>query len=359
MRKLVVVAPFVVGFSEDLNLFSIADDIELGQQVRDEILNTPEEYTVLDEAEAPEAYAEVRRIRDAVLASGEAEHADAFDWEVYLVDDDDDTLNAFCTPGGYMFFYTGLIRYLEEEDHFAGVMGHEMAHAAARHSTQQLTQAYGVSTLIELALGEGDAATVAEVAAGVASLTFSRADEAQADELSVAYLCGTAYASVGAAGFFEKLEAEGTGRRSRRRCRRQADRHHESTSGERCADQPAAQGLDVASRGRQAEAEPTTFPGVGHVALLERLEERFDRFGGNRLPSVPDLDDELPTGTDDDPGGFVVLDRVVDKLAEDPIDRRSDRVVERLVDRPRQRPPGWPPARRDGRCHPRSRGSVG
>lgn len=194
--------------TEDVNLFSIEDDIELGQQVRDEILNTPEEYTVLDEAAYPEAYAAIRRIRDEVLASGQVEHADDFAWEVYLVQDDE-TLNAFCAPGGYMFFYTGILKYLQEEDHFAGVMGHEMAHAAARHSSEQLTQAYGISTLIGLVLGEGDAATIAQVAAGVATLEFSREDEAEADALSVQYLCETGYSAAGAAGFFEQLEEEG------------------------------------------------------------------------------------------------------------------------------------------------------
>ena len=65
------------------------------------------------EDEAPEAYDHLSRIRDALLASGELEHADDFDWEVYLVDDPQ-TLNAFAAPGGYMFFYTGLIDYLDD-----------------------------------------------------------------------------------------------------------------------------------------------------------------------------------------------------------------------------------------------------
>lgn len=212
VSRILVVAAVVAssGCKEGINLFTLEDDKDLGLQVRDEILADPEAYPVVDEADAPEAYAHLRRIRDEVLASGEVAHADTFDWEVFLIDDDE-TLNAFCTPGGYMFFYTGLMKYLDTEDHFAGVMGHEMAHAAARHSTEQLTEAYGISTLIELVLGEGDAATVANVAAGVATLQFSRTDEAESDALSVDYLCPTAYAADGASGFFEKLLDEGGG----------------------------------------------------------------------------------------------------------------------------------------------------
>ena len=201
--------PLLVACTEGgkLNLFSIQDDIDLGQQVRDEILSDPATYPVLYEDEAPDAYDHLYRIRDAVLASGELDYAEEFDWEVYLVDDPQ-TLNAFAAPGGYMFFYTGIIDYLDEEDHFAGVMGHEMAHADRRHSTQQLTKAYGVATLLEMVLGKNPG-LAAEIAAGLVNLKFSRTDESDADEMSVIYLCETAYAADGTAGFFAKLEAEG------------------------------------------------------------------------------------------------------------------------------------------------------
>lgn len=186
-----------------LNLFSIEDDLELGAQVHDEILANPDTYPLIDEADAPDAYEHLYRIRDEVLASGEVEYLDEFAWEVYLIDDDE-TLNAFAAPGGYLYFYTGLIRYLDEEDYFAGVMGHEIAHADERHSTQQLTKVYGLATLISIVLGE-DPGLIAEIALGLVNLSFSRTNEADADEASVYYLCNTDYAANGAAGFFEQL----------------------------------------------------------------------------------------------------------------------------------------------------------
>lgn len=195
----------------DLNIFSIDDDIMLGMQIRDEILADQEAYPVVDEADAPEAYGHLRRIRDQVLASGEVQYDDRFAYEVYLVKDDE-VLNAFAAPGGYLFFYTGLIRYLETEDHFAGVMGHEIGHAAERHSTDQLTQQYGLSTLLEIALGEeASQGTIATIATNIAGLSFSRSDETEADALSVQYLCDGPNAADGAAGFFAKLQEEGVG----------------------------------------------------------------------------------------------------------------------------------------------------
>jgi predicted Zn-dependent protease len=205
----VVPASILVACSGDgtLNLFTIQDDIDLGREVRDEILADSVAYPVVHEDEAPEAYDHLYRIRDAVLDSGEVEYADEFDWEVYLIDDPH-TLNAFAAPGGYMFFYTGLVDYLDMEDHFAGVMGHELAHADRRHSTQQLTKAYGVATLLEMVLGRKPG-LAAEIAASLVSLKFSRNDETDADDVSVAYLCETVYAADGTAGFFAMLEEDG------------------------------------------------------------------------------------------------------------------------------------------------------
>ena len=118
-------------------------------------------------------------------------------------------LNAFCVPGGYIYVYTGLIDYLDEQDQLAGVLGHEMAHADQRHSTQQLTESYGIQTIASFLLGK-QGGLVGEIASAVIGLNFSRADEAEADEYSVRYLCETDYAANGAAGFFEKLLAEGS-----------------------------------------------------------------------------------------------------------------------------------------------------
>lgn len=194
---------------EGFNLFSVSDDKQLGGQVSQEIADDPGQYPLLSERAYPDAYAYLQDIRDEILESGEVEHADDFDWEVRLIQDDS-VLNAFAVPGGYLYFYTGLIKYLDTEDALAGVMGHEMAHAARRHSTESLTEQYGLSLLLEAALGDR-LDIVQNIAAGLATLAFSRDNESEADEFSVIYLAHTRYQCNGAALFFEKLLAEGQG----------------------------------------------------------------------------------------------------------------------------------------------------
>ena len=190
-------------FLEGVNLFTLEDDKQLGAELHMEIQSNPEAYPILDEARYPEAYEHIYRVRDSVLDSGQVRHRDDFEWETYIIDDDE-TLNAFAAPGGYMYVYSGLIKHLEHEDELVGVMGHEIAHADLRHSTEQLTLAYGMETVMEVVLGEPGLA--ADVLTALMGMSFSRSDESQADEHSVIYLCETEYAADGAAGFFEKLE---------------------------------------------------------------------------------------------------------------------------------------------------------
>jgi predicted Zn-dependent protease len=195
--------------SGGFNLFSVEQDKELGAQVAAEIAANPAEYPVLDSASNVAAYKYIYGIRDKILQTGKVEHANDFVWQVRIIDNDT-TLNAFCTPGGYIYFYTGIIKYLDNEAELAGVMGHEMGHADLRHSTRQMTKLYGVQVLINAALGQREA--LKQITTGLIGLKFSRNHETEADQMSVEYLCGTSWPADGGAGFFEKIQAEGGGR---------------------------------------------------------------------------------------------------------------------------------------------------
>lgn len=190
-----------------VNLFTIQDDIALGKQTQQEIANNPSEYPILDEATNKAAYNYLYAMRDAILtSSNEFEHKNDFEWKLYIIKRDD-VLNAFCTPGGYIYVYTGLMKYLDDASSLAGVIGHEMAHADKRHSTRQLTEVYGIQTLLSF-IG-GNSQQVAEIAAQLIALKFSRNHETEADTYSVKYLCPTRYRADGAADFFKKIGSQG------------------------------------------------------------------------------------------------------------------------------------------------------
>lgn len=191
-----------------INIFTVEDDMDLGMQLHQQITTDPASFPILSESQYPQAYQHMRRVRDSLLNTGKVAYDDVFAWQTTIIRNDT-VLNAFCTPGGYLYFYTGMIKFLDNEAEFAGVMGHEMSHAARRHSTEQMTKVYGIQMLISLVLGENPSmlATIAtDLATGLTALAFSRSDEYESDEYAVKYMYPTAYDARGVAGFFEKLE---------------------------------------------------------------------------------------------------------------------------------------------------------
>ncbi|MBI9055011.1 MAG: M48 family metalloprotease [Bacteroidales bacterium] len=223
LKLKIVVVVFVSVFvfwscDEDgtLNLFTVQDDIDFGEQFHLEIEQNSEQFPILSPAAFPEAYDHIERIRDELVASDDLRYANDFDWDIYIIDDDE-TLNAFCVPGGKMYFYTGIIKFLDNEAQLAGVMAHEMAHADRRHSTKTMTKAYGFSILLSALLGD-DPALMAEIAAdlalGLGELKFSRDHEYEADEYAVRYTADANgdqnYFPKGISAFFEKISGHST-----------------------------------------------------------------------------------------------------------------------------------------------------
>lgn len=197
------------GAASQLNVFSLEDDKALGLQLSQQIADDPAQFPILPEQGNEEVYTYVRAIAERILNTGLVAHSDQFAWEIRIIDDDE-TLNAFCAPGGYIYVYTGIIKYLDSEDQLAGVMAHEIAHAALRHSTRQMTRAFGISALYSIISGKPEPGQLEQIAIGLLSLKFSREHETEADLWSVKYLCPTDYNAAGAAGFFEKMEGRPT-----------------------------------------------------------------------------------------------------------------------------------------------------
>ena len=194
-----------------LNFFTVDQDIAFGWQLDSTILAEPATYPILDKEQYPEAYDHIERILATLLESDDLRYANRFPWEVKIIDQE--ILNAFAAPGGYMYFYTGLIKFLDNEAQFAGVMAHEMAHADRRHSTQMLTKQYGFSVLAAIVLGDNPTVLeqiIAELALGLGNLKYSRDNEYEADEYAVNYLYYTDYAPRELAAFFEKMEGQPT-----------------------------------------------------------------------------------------------------------------------------------------------------
>ncbi len=111
-------------------------------------------------------------------------------WNFEVVDDPE--VNAFAAPGGKIFVTRGLLPYLGSEAELAGVVGHEIGHVTARHTARQITrqEILGAGLLAGSALSKGVASAAGGIQQGLGLLflSYSRGDEAQADELGFRYM---------------------------------------------------------------------------------------------------------------------------------------------------------------------------
>jgi predicted Zn-dependent protease len=185
------------------NYIPLTIDKEIGSQAQNQY-DLMYKNQILPVKENQELYNKINLIKERILKSGKVIHTDDFDWELKIINDS--VLNAFCLPGGKIYIFTGLIKYLDNEAQLAGVMGHEIAHADKRHAIDNIAKQFGLTALINLVFG--DAGSVIDIAQNLIGLKFSRDNESQADEYSVNYLYETVYDASEANGFFNKLKKD-------------------------------------------------------------------------------------------------------------------------------------------------------
>jgi predicted Zn-dependent protease len=133
-------------------------------------------------------------------ANNMVSEANAYKWEFTLIDDS--TVNAWCLPGGKVVFYTGIMPICANEDGIAAVMGHEIAHAFAKHGQERMTSAYGQQLGgIAVALGTSGQDTDTQllwntiygVGSQVGMLAYSRTHETEADKLGMVFMIMAGY----------------------------------------------------------------------------------------------------------------------------------------------------------------------
>ncbi|MGD8415111.1 MAG: M48 family metallopeptidase, partial [Candidatus Latescibacterota bacterium] len=191
--------------------YSWQEELRIGRQSDPAIVA---EYGVYDD-EAVTAY--VRKVGERVLAESHLRRPDTP--EEYRIDFtfrvlNSPILNAFALPGGYVYVTRGLLAHMENEAQLAMVLGHEIGHVAARHSSKQafknqLSQIGLVGGAIagEVLAGAGaELMQIGSAASQLILLSYSRGSESESDELGVEYAAKAGYEAGEGAGFFVTLQ---------------------------------------------------------------------------------------------------------------------------------------------------------
>ena len=144
---------------------------------------------------------------------------EGYAWEFNLLEDN--TVNAWCMPGGKVAFYTGIMPICADEKGVAVVMGHEVAHAIARHGAERMSQGMvqqmgGVALAIAIRDKPAETQALFMGAYGVASqyggmLPFSRLHESEADRMGLIFMAMAGYDPREAPKFWERMAAKSGG----------------------------------------------------------------------------------------------------------------------------------------------------
>lgn len=155
-------------------------------------------------------------VNNYLTNNGLASEVSNFSWEFNLVQDNQ--VNAWCMPGGKIVVYEGLLPVTQDEASLAIVLGHEIAHAVAKHSAEQLStqmrqqQTLQIGSAVAGALGMGQntqsiVQTVAALNFNFGNLKYSRNHESEADHMGLIFAAMAGYDPQVATTFWQRMAA--------------------------------------------------------------------------------------------------------------------------------------------------------
>lgn len=155
-------------------------------------------------------------VNNYLTNNGLASEVSNFSWEFNLVQDNQ--VNAWCMPGGKIVVYEGLLPVTQDEASLAIVLGHEIAHAVAKHSAEQLStqmrqqQTLQIGSAVAGALGMGQntqsiVQTVASLNFNFGNLKYSRNHESEADHMGLIFAAMAGYDPQVATTFWQRMAA--------------------------------------------------------------------------------------------------------------------------------------------------------
>lgn len=186
--------------------FDVEDHIVIGKALKREIMNMPDVFPVLKENQYRKAYNYITVLMNTLKTTSEVENRNEFDWDITIIQDDE-VKNAFTVPGGHIFIYTGLLKFLNAENELMAILGNEMAYADKGFTLDMLKEEFGGVLLGDIILGN-KVPLLPDIVEDLPFIVYIEEDVLEADEFSIELVCPFNYDAMGLKTFLEKAHQE-------------------------------------------------------------------------------------------------------------------------------------------------------
>jgi len=187
----------VVTGKEEFYFYSTDKEVQIGKSIAKAVES---EYKLVDD---PLVQKRVQDIGKRIAAVSDRKEVD-YRFKVL----DEDEVNAFALPGGFIYVNKGLLEKVSSDDELAGVLGHEVGHIVAKHSVKKLQTSIGMAGLNLLgAVAKADRRTARNTSIAITELmmAYNRQAEFEADKLSVTYLKEAGFDPKAAVSLIDRL----------------------------------------------------------------------------------------------------------------------------------------------------------
>ena len=177
----------VVGQSKEE--FDETDQVMIGNAISEIISESSNGFNVLTEEDYQEVYIHLNTLIDQIANTASVQRRTEFDWKVFILENDEE-VNAFIIPGGHLYIYSGLLKFLQGEHELVGMMAHEMAYVDSDKLMNKLKSEFGSKKLSKVISDDSESGVILlDIVEALDEIVFDEEAVMDADQFCMDIIC--------------------------------------------------------------------------------------------------------------------------------------------------------------------------
>jgi len=188
--------------------FNAEDQQKIGNVLNDVISDPVNGFNMLNPTEYPDVYLHLNTLMGMIVNTEPVIRRTDFDWKVSVLENDN-METAFMTPGGHLYIFTGLLKYLDGEHELIGVLAHEIGYADNDNLVKKIVDEFGSKDLSKILSDVIDSDQIAmDMANQLSDMEFSEGEVAASDEFAMNIICEFGWDASGLSILLTRAESD-------------------------------------------------------------------------------------------------------------------------------------------------------